>query len=344
MFKNQTILITGGTGSFGNHFVKKILDKYQLKKVIIFSRDEMKQFLMQEKFKSHPKFKTLRFFLGDVRDKQRLDYALRDVDIVIHAAALKQVPAAEYNPSEFIRTNILGAENIIYSTIKNKIKKVIALSTDKAAHPINLYGATKLVSDKLFISANNYVGKQSTVFSVVRYGNVVGSRGSVIPYFNKLLENKENYFPITHKSMTRFWITLEEGVNFVEKCLLRMVGGEIFIPKIPSIKIVDLAKAMNSKMKLKFTGIRPGEKIHETMCTRDDSQNVLEFKDHFVILPTIQNFGKKDQIKLRKNKINPLKEKGKFVKDQFEYNSKENLYLNTSEIRKRLIKHGYKLQ
>ena len=343
MFNNKNLLITGGTGSFGNHFIKKILDQYKLKKIIVFSRDEMKQFEMQEKFKSHSKFKTLRFFLGDVRDKHRLDYALRDVDIVVHAAALKQVPAAEYNPSEFIKTNISGAENIIYSTIKNKIKKVIALSTDKAAHPVNLYGATKLVSDKLFISANNYVGKQNTVFSVVRYGNVVGSRGSVIPYFNELLKNKTTFFPITHKEMTRFWITFNEGVNFVEKCLLRMVGGEIFIPRIPSIKITDLAKAMNSKMKIKYTGIRPGEKIHETMCTKDDSQNVLVFKDFFVILPTIQNFGKRNQLKLRKNKINPLNEKGKFVKSQFEYNSRDNIYLSFSDIRARLIKDGYKL-
>jgi len=343
MFNNKNLLITGGTGSFGNHFIKKILGKYKLKKVIIFSRDEMKQFQMQERFKSNPKFKTLRFFLGDVRDQSRLDYALRDVDIVVHAAALKQVPAAEYNPSEFIRTNISGAENIIYSTIRNKIKKVIALSTDKAAHPVNLYGATKLVSDKLFISANNYVGKQNTVFSVVRYGNVVGSRGSVIPYFNELIENKSKFFPITHKEMTRFWITLDQGVDFVEKCLFRMVGGEIFIPRIPSIKITDLAKAMNPKIKIKFTGIRPGEKIHETMCTKDDSQNVLEFKDHYIILPTIQNFGKSNQIKLRKNKTNLLKEKGKSVKHQFEYNSKDNIYLSISNIRKKLIKDGYKL-
>ena len=343
MFNNKNLLITGGTGSFGNHFIKKILGKYKLKKVIIFSRDEMKQFQMQERFKSNPKFKTLRFFLGDVRDQSRLDYALRDVDIVVHAAALKQVPAAEYNPSEFIRTNISGAENIIYSTIRNKIKKVIALSTDKAAHPVNLYGATKLVSDKLFISANNYVGKQNTVFSVVRYGNVVGSRGSVIPYFNELIENKSKFFPITHKEMTRFWITLDQGVDFVEKCLFRMVGGEIFIPRIPSIKITDLAKAMNPKIKIKFTRIRPGEKIHETMCTKDDSQNVLEFKDHYIILPTIQNFGKSNQIKLRKNKTNLLKEKGKSVKHQFEYNSKDNIYLSISNIRKKLIKDGYKL-
>tara|TARA_B100001971_G_C18249068_1_gene576681 strand:- start:73 stop:1113 length:1041 start_codon:yes stop_codon:yes gene_type:complete len=343
MFNNKTLLITGGTGSFGNHFIKNLLDKFKLKKIIVFSRDEMKQFVMQEKFKSHLKYSTLRFFLGDVRDKHRLDYALKDVDIVVHAAALKQVPAAEYNPPEFIKTNISGAENVIYSTIKNKVKKVIALSTDKAAHPTNLYGATKLVSDKLFISANNYVGRQDIIFSVVRYGNVVGSRGSVIPYFYDLLKSKKNYFPVTHKDMTRFWITLNEGVNFVEKCLSRMVGGEIFVPKIPSIKIVDLAKAINTKMKIKYTGIRPGEKIHETMCTKDDSQNVLEFKDFFIILPTIQNFGKSNQLKLRKNKKNLLNEKGKFVKNQFEYNSKYNSYLSILEIRKRLIKNGYKL-
>ncbi len=343
MFNNKNLLITGGTGSFGNHFIKNILKKYKLKKIIIFSRDEMKQFEMQERFKLHPKYKTLRFFLGDVRDKDRLDYALRDVDIVVHAAALKQVPAAEYNPSEFIRTNISGAENIIDSTIKNKIKKVIALSTDKAAHPVNLYGATKLVSDKLFVTANNYVGKQDTSFSVVRYGNVVGSRGSVIPYFYELIKKNNKTLPITHKEMTRFWITLDQGVEFVEKCLFRMVGGEIFIPRIPSIKINDLAQAMRPGIKTNLIGIRPGEKIHETMCTKDDSHNVLEFKDHYVILPTIQNFGKKNQLNLRINKINSLKEKGKSVKHNFEYNSKENNYLSISSIRKKLIKDGYKL-
>jgi len=342
MFNNKTILITGGTGSFGNHFTQRLLDKYSPKKVIIFSRDEMKQFIMQEKFKKYKNNMSLRFFLGDIRDKNRLDYAFRDVDIVIHAAALKQVPAAEYNPSEFIQTNIIGAENIIYSSIKNKVKKIIALSTDKAAHPVNLYGATKLVSDKLFISANNYVGKQNTMFSVVRYGNVVGSRGSVVPYFYEIIKKKGKSFPITHKEMTRFWITLNEGVEFVEKSFLRMIGGEIFVPKIPSIKIIDLAMAMNEKNAIKYVGIRPGEKIHETMCTKDESQNVLEYKNFFAILPTIQFFGRKTQMVLRKNKNN-LNEKGKVVKDNFEYNSKDNSYLNVKEIRKRLIKNGFVL-
>jgi len=257
MFNNKSILITGGTGSFGKNFVKLLLNKYKPKKIIIYSRDEMKQFEMSQIF-SVNKYKCLRYFLGDVRDQNRIDLALKDVDYVIHAAALKQVPAAEYNPIECIKTNINGAENVILASLKNKVKKVIALSTDKAANPINLYGATKLASDKLFISGNNF-GGGITKFSVVRYGNVIGSRGSVVPYFNKIIKNKIRFLPITHKSMTRFWINIEQGIKLVEKSFARMIGGEIFIPIIPSIRIVDLAKAMAPNLKHKIVGIRPGE-------------------------------------------------------------------------------------
>ena len=255
MFDKSTILVTGGTGSFGSLFIRRILENYKPKKVIVFSRDELKQYEM-EKDLNH---KKLRFFLGDVRDLQRLEIAMKNVDFVVHAAALKHVPAAEYNPVEFVKTNVNGAENIIYAAMKNKVKKVIALSTDKAANPINLYGATKLVSDKLFVSANNFLGSDETRFSVVRYGNVVGSRGSIVPYFKKLISEKSSFLPITDKRMTRFWITLDHGVDFVLKSFQRMHGGEVFIPKIPSIQIINLAKAMAPNLKIKFIGIRPGE-------------------------------------------------------------------------------------
>ena len=247
-------LITGGTGSFGQSIVKKLLQKSTTKKIVVFSRDEAKQFDMKNSFKENNK---LRFFIGDVRDLRRCKIAFNSIDIVIHAAALKQVPAAEYNPTEVIKTNIIGAENVIDAAMSCNVKKVIALSTDKASSPVNLYGATKLVSDKLFCSANNITGKQKIKFSVVRYGNVIGSRGSVIPYFKKLIQEKKNTLPITHKEMTRFLISLNDGVEFVIKCLDRMHGGEIFIPKIPSAKIIDLAKSMNPNIKFKFTGIRP---------------------------------------------------------------------------------------
>ncbi len=318
MFNNKTIFITGGTGSFGNEFVDTVLRKYKPKKIIIYSRDEYKQFKMQEKFSSK-KYSNLRFFLGDVRDRDRLVLAMKDVDFVIHAAALKQVPAAEYNPMEFVKTNIHGAENIIYAAISQKVKKVIALSTDKACNPINLYGATKLASDKVFIAANNIVGSQSTNFSVVRYGNVVGSRGSVVPYFKKLIKDKSNFLPITDARMTRFWITLEESVEFVLKCFQNMLGGEIYVPKIPSIKIVDLAKAMAPNLKTKIIGIRPGEKIHELLCPKESAHLTIDFNDHYAIFPSPQAFDLKTDFL-----FNNRKEKGKTVKSNFEYSSGQN--------------------
>ena len=279
MFDNKTVLITGGTGSFGNRFLKKIVKDYKPKKIIIFSRDELKQFNMQQNFPEQD-FPFLRFFLGDVRDLPRLEMAMQGVDIVVHAAALKQVPAAEYNPMECIKTNIHGAENVIQACIKNNVERVIALSTDKAANPINLYGASKLASDKLFVAANNMTGKKEIQFSVVRYGNVLGSRGSVVPFFSNLISNKAKSLPITDDAMTRFWITLDQGIDFVIKNLSRMQGGEIFIPKIPSIKIVDLALAMAPDLETTLIGLRPGEKIHEIMCPSDDSHLTIEFEDH----------------------------------------------------------------
>ena len=283
MFNNKSILITGGTGSFGKQYIKTILELYQPKRLIVFSRDELKQFEMQQVF-NH---KCMRYFIGDVRDLERLQQAMNDVDYVIHAAAMKQVPAAEYNPTECLKTNVHGAENVIRAAIDNNVEKVIALSTDKAANPINLYGASKLASDKLFVAANNMAGGRKTTFSVVRYGNVVGSRGSVVPFFKQLIESGTDHLPITHDEMTRFWITLQQGVDFVLKNFQRMHGGEIFVPKIPSVRVVDLASAMGPGLEQKIIGIRPGEKIHEIMCPADDSHLTLEFEDHFVIRPTI---------------------------------------------------------
>jgi len=332
MFRKKNILITGGTGSFGKNFVNKILSQHKPKKIIVYSRDELKQYQMMEDFKKSSKnFKLLRFFIGDVRDYDRLSLALQDVDFVVHAAALKQVPAAEYNPTEFIKTNIFGAENVIKACLKNNVKKVIALSTDKAVNPINLYGGTKLVSDKLFVSANNYVGKKNISFSVVRYGNVAGSRGSVIPLF-KEISRKKNSFPITDKRMTRFWITLSEGVDFVIKSFQRMRGGEIFVPIIPSIKITDLAKAINPKLKIKIVGLRPGEKINELMCSVDESDQVIKFKNYFIILPSIKNFAPVRNEYL----ISSLKEKGKFVNNNFEFSSGNNSFLSIDEIKKKI--------
>ena len=331
IFKDKTILITGGTGSFGKKFVETVMSKFSFKKIIIYSRDELKQYLMNEEMKK--KFKSIdkiRFFLGDVRDYERLQLAFNGVDIVVHAAALKQVPAAEYNPTEFIRTNISGAENIIKASFNRGVKKVIALSTDKAVNPINLYGGTKLVSDKLFIAANNYRGKNDTSFSVVRYGNVAGSRGSVIPLFLQLKDENKT-FPITDKRMTRFWITIDEGVIFVIKSFQRMQGGEIFVPFIPSFKIMDLAKAIDAKRKIKIIGLRPGEKIHELMSSSDESRQVIKFKDHFIILPSIKNFAPEKDKYLK----NPINEKGKHIKGEFEYNSSKNLFLSISELRKK---------
>jgi UDP-N-acetylglucosamine 4,6-dehydratase len=331
MFNNKSILITGGTGSFGNAFIQKIIKNYKPSRLIIYSRDEMKQNEMSKKF-DEKKYPFFRFFLGDVRDLERLNLALRNVDYVVHAAALKQVPAAEYNPTEFIKTNIDGAKNVIQASLQNNVKKVIALSTDKACNPINLYGATKLVSDKLFISANNYVGKVKQSFSVVRYGNVIGSRGSIVPFFKKLSEDNANYFPITDSRMTRFWLSLDEGVNFVFKSFSRMMGGEIFIPIIPSIKITDLAKAINPNIKLKIIGIRPGEKLHELMFSEDDSQLIVRFKDHYVITPTIASFGKTKNSYL----INSLKERGQKISKRIVYSSDKNDFLTVKEIKKNL--------
>ena len=280
--RNKKILITGGTGSFGKMFIKTILKKQNPEQISIYSRDELKQFEMKNEIDSS----KLKFYIGDVRDQARLEECFSGIDIVIHAAALKQVPATEYNPLECIKTNINGAENVITASIKNKVSKVIALSTDKAGNPINLYGATKLVSDKLFIAANN-IDNTDTIFSVVRYGNVVGSRGSIVPYFKKLIEMESKTLPITHEDMTRFWITLPQGVEFVIKSLQRMKGGEIFIPKIPSVLITDLANAMAPDLEKKIIGIRPGEKIHETMCPLENANLTLDFEDHFVIRPSI---------------------------------------------------------
>lgn len=321
MFNDKSILITGGTGSFGRQYIRTILERYKPKRLIVFSRDELKQFEMSQTFNA----KCMRYFLGDVRDASRLIEATKEVDYIIHAAAIKQVPASEYNPSECIKTNIYGAENIIKAATINNVKKTIALSTDKAANPVNLYGATKLASDKLFVAANNTVGSSSTKFSVVRYGNVIGSRGSVVPFFAKLIEKGAKTLPITHKDMTRFIITLQQGVDFVLKNFERMQGGEVFVPKIPSIKITDLAKAMAPDLDLEYIGIRPGEKIHETMCPSDDSHITLEFDDHFVIKPSITFTRNIDYAK------NPLGEQGKSVELGFSYSSDNNSQWLTNE-------------
>ncbi|BBP43081.1 UDP-N-acetylglucosamine 4,6-dehydratase (inverting) [Thiosulfativibrio zosterae] len=314
MFNNKSIIITGGTGSFGKRYTKTLLERYKPKKIIIFSRDELKQFEMQQTY-NNP---CMRYFIGDVRDRYRLEEAMEGLDYVIHAAALKQVPAAEYNPMECIKTNINGAENVIRAALKNNVQKVIALSTDKAANPINLYGATKLASDKLFVAANNIAGKKPTRFSVVRYGNVVGSRGSVVPFFQKLIDQGAAELPITHENMTRFIITLQQGVDFVLKNFERMHGGEIFVPKIPSMNMVEVAKAMAPNLDIKIVGIRPGEKMHETMCPADDSHLTLEFDDHFVICPTIQFSYQSDF------SVNKIGETGQSVAMGFEYQSGTN--------------------
>jgi UDP-N-acetylglucosamine 4,6-dehydratase/5-epimerase len=287
---NKNILITGGTGSFGNQFVKRVIDNYKPNKLIIFSRDELKQYEMAQTF-PESKYKFMRYFIGDVRDYSRVEIALRGVDIVIHAAALKHVPIAEYNPYECIHTNVIGAENIVRAALRNGVKQVLALSTDKAVSPINLYGASKLAAEKIFIAANNIRGSDPTIFSVVRYGNVVGSRGSVIPFFRKLLNDGVKSLPITDNEMTRFWITLPQGVDFVLSNLAIMQGGEIFIPKIPSMKIVDLAQAMAPGMQLEIIGIRPGEKVHECMLTTDESLYTVEIEDRYVIIPGFLNVG-----------------------------------------------------
>lgn len=325
MFDNKSILITGGTGSFGKKYVKTLLERYKPQRLIIFSRDELKQYEMQLQFNAP----CMRYFLGDVRDADRLVQAFEGVDYVIHAAALKQVPAAEYNPMECIKTNIYGAENVIRAAIANSVEKVIALSTDKAANPINLYGATKLASDKLFVAANNTVGAKKTRFAVVRYGNVVGSRGSVVPFFKKLIHEGAEELPITHEEMTRFWITLQAGVDFVLTNFARMKGGEIFVPKIPSVRITDLAEAYAPGLKQNIIGIRPGEKLHEVMCPGDYSHLTIEFDDHYVISPTINFIGED----VRYNE-NLLYEKGKPVDIGYEYHSGNNPhFLSIEEIK-----------
>ncbi|KMT66615.1 UDP-N-acetylglucosamine 4,6-dehydratase (inverting) [Catenovulum maritimum] len=324
MFNNKSILITGGTGSFGRCFINYLLQNFQPKKLIVFSRDELKQFEMQQEFQ-HP---AMRYFIGNVRDKDRLITAMRGVDYVVHAAALKQVPAAEYNPMECIKTNIMGAQNVIDAAIDADVKRVIALSTDKAANPVNLYGATKLASDKLFVAANNISGSDGTRFSVVRYGNVVGSRGSVVPFYRKLLNEGKTSLPVTHPEMTRFWLKLEQGVEFVVKNFQRMQGGEIFVPKIPSVRILDLVEAMSGSQQYDVIGIRPGEKLHEVMVPEEVAHHTLEFSDHYVITPPISFFDKNIDYS-----INKLKEQGRAVSDKFEYHSGTNPeFLNVEQL------------
>jgi UDP-N-acetylglucosamine 4,6-dehydratase/5-epimerase len=295
-WQNKTVLITGGTGSFGKEFIKIVLREYQPKKLIVYSRDELKQFEMQQKVPFNDP--RIRYFIGNVRDKERMLRAFSGVDYVVHAAALKQVPAMEYNPEEAVKTNVIGAMNVINCAIDAGVRKVVALSTDKACNPVNLYGATKLCSDKLFIAGNSYAGEGGTRFSVVRYGNVVGSRGSVIPFFQK--EREKGILPITDKRMTRFWITLEQGVRFVIKSFERMVGGELFVPKIPSMKITDLAKALAPECKIEIVGIRPGEKLHEMMISADDARNTLELADCYIISPSFYWWDKNNHLQAKK--------------------------------------------
>ena len=332
MINNKTILITGGTGSFGKKFVDIISKKYKPKKLIIYSRDEQKQFQLQQKWKGN-KFSNIRYFIGDVRDLDRLKLAMKEVNIVIHAAALKHIPIAEYNPFEVVKTNVLGAQNVIDASFYNNVEKVIALSTDKASSPINLYGATKLTSDKLFVAANNYRGRSKIKFSVVRYGNVMGSRGSLIPFFLK--KKDEGAFPITDRKMTRFNITLSEGVDFVLLALKTMSGGEIFVPKIPSYRVIDVAKAISSKTKIKIIGIRPGEKLHEEMISRSDAPNAVEFSKYFVIIPN------SDFINLNTTKYIQMHKESKICENEFFYNSENNkLFLSISDIKKLIINNS----
>jgi UDP-N-acetylglucosamine 4,6-dehydratase len=320
---DASILVTGGTGSFGKKFIRTVLDRFEPRRVIVYSRDELKQYEMTRDFDDQ----RMRFFIGDVRDLDRLIQAMDGVDYVVHTAALKQVPAAEYNPMECIKTNIQGAENVTKAALATGVDRVVALSTDKAANPINLYGATKLVSDKLFVAANNIAGGKGSWFSVVRYGNVVGSRGSVVPFFQGLIDGGATSLPITDVEMTRFWITLEQGVEFVIKSFQRMQGGEVFVPKIPSIRVVDLAEAMAPGLERTVVGIRPGEKLHETMCPVDDAHRILDFDDHYVIQPSFQFSRKVDYC------VNGLGESCNPVDARFEYNSSTNeRFLSIEEI------------
>jgi UDP-N-acetylglucosamine 4,6-dehydratase len=326
-FDGQSILVTGGTGSFGRQFISAILARSRPRRIAVFSRDEFKQFEMQRVVRPEDQA-IMRFFIGDVRDVDRLDMAMREVDTVIHAAALKHVPAAEYNPFECIRTNVNGAENVAMAAIRNRIKRVIALSTDKAAAPINLYGASKLASDKIFIAANNLSGSAGTRFAVVRYGNVVGSRGSVIPFFRKLIEDGATSLPITDDRMTRFWISLSQGIDFVVSSLSMMRGGEIFVPKIPSMRMVDLARCMAPDLPYHIIGIRPGEKLHEAMITEDDSYKTVELKDRYVIEPSF-NWWDGDTYRSAG---------GQPVPDGFRYSSDSNTLWLDDEGLKRLLK------
>lgn len=331
MLNGKSIFISGATGSFGRQFVKTVIKRYQPRRLVVFSRDELKQYEMQREV-DHP---SLRFFLGDVRDETRLVQAMRDIDYVIHAAALKQVPAAEYNPMECIKTNVMGAQNILTAALANEVEKVIALSTDKAANPINLYGATKLASDKLFVAANNIAGGHRTRFAVVRYGNVVGSRGSVVPLFRQLVADGARELPITDKRMTRFWITLQQGVDFVLKCLAGMHGGEVFVPKIPSARITDLAQAIAPDLPTREVGIRPGEKMHEVMVPGDDARLTLEFAEHYLIQPSISFNVHPDFA------VNANGETGRAMTEDFEYNSGTNpWFLTVPEIRELIAKAG----
>ena len=326
IFDGKSVLVTGGTGSFGRLFIKTVLGRFRPERLIVLSRDELKQYEMQQ----DPAYADpcMRFFLGDVRDEGRLRQAFRGVDYVVHAAALKQVPAAEYNPMESIRTNINGGQNVIMAALACDVRRVIALSTDKAVNPVNLYGATKLASDKLFVAANNIAGRDVTRFAVVRYGNVVGSRGSVLPFFQKLLAEGASELPITDRRMTRFWIRLQHGVDFVITAFGRMYGGEVFVPRIPSVRIVDLAEALRPGIALRHIGLRPGEKIHELMCSSDDAHLVLRFDDHFVIRPTIKFV---EQYDYRTDACGDI---GLPVEEDFEYSSGRNeWFLGVDELR-----------
>lgn len=329
MLDDKVVVVTGGTGSFGQKFTEMVLQRYRPKRLIIFSRDELKQFEMRQRF-PEDQYPCIRYFIGDVRDRDRLYRAFDGVDVVVHAAALKQVPACEYNPFEAIKTNILGAANIIDAAIDRGVGQVVALSTDKAANPVNLYGATKLCSDKLFTAGNSYAGQRSTRFSVVRYGNVVGSRGSVVPFFMKLRES--GVIPITDPRMTRFWITLEQGVEFVLKSLLRMRGGEVFVPKIPSMNIMDLAEAIAPGCETKIVGIRPGEKLHEVMVPHDDARRTLEYDDYFAILPTSLDGEVQDATQAFG---------GKLCSEDFHYSSETNTHwLTVEELRSMVASSG----
>ena len=330
IFNKKSILITGATGFFGSHCLEKILLNSKPKKIVVYSRDELKQFQLSQRFNEN-RF-PVRYFLGDIRDRDRLIRACSNIDIIIHAAAMKQVPASEYNPTECIATNINGAQNLIDAAIFNEVEKIIALSTDKAANPINLYGATKLCSDKLFVAANNLVGQRRTRFSIVRYGNVLGSRGSIIPYFKELLDKGIKKLPLTDERMTRFVITIDEGINFVFSCLENMSGGEIFIPKIPSIKIKNLIYAISGNKEYNLIGIRPGEKLHEVMIPREESLNCIEMKDFYILQPMLSWWDKK---KIKPNII----KNGKEILLPFEYSSENNnVFLKMDEIKK-LIKN-----